>query len=138
MDIKLVIKALQLDDEEWEEHLDLINRLRILTDAEQSQLFSALEPQKKAGKKTAGGGGRRSAHGESLKQQISNRNQSVVRPPATTDNDDDGNSPRCQAPRGDGRVCMLLADHNIHHLTTAMDYHEFVPPTEQAAVASGD
>lgn len=96
--------------------------------------------KKKSSKKSAGGGGGRSSRGESLKQQISNRAQSATRPSAApitdSDNNDDGNAPRCQAKRSDGRICMLLPDHNIHHLTTVVDHHPFVSTAQTAEPSS--
>lgn len=125
MDIKLVIKALQLSDEEWEEHLGLINKLRALTDTEQAQLFSALEPQKKAGKKSAGGGGGRSSRGQSIKNQLSNRRQGQ-QGVSIDDNEDDG---RCTYKIGKDAggpiICDTTIDNNVHHKQTDPDYHEF-------------
>lgn len=51
---------------------------------------------------------------------------------------DDGDGERCAVMRGDGEVCELLPDHNIHHLQNQPLYHEFnagksVAPTTPTA-----
>lgn len=50
---------------------------------------------------------------------------------------DDTDDTRCQFTRADSRPCHLLPDHNIHHLESAAEYHEF-QSLEKAAASSGD
>lgn len=134
--------------EQYQRVMSLVEQLHALEPDERNFILDLLVPesepvkksQKKSSKKSAGGGGRSSSK-SARAASISNQIHRAVEPSTTesrgTDNDDDTNQ-RCQAKRSDGRTCMLLADHNIHHLTTAMDHHEFVPPAEQAAGMSGD
>lgn len=83
---------------------------------------------------------KKSTRAASLQQQISGTGSSLIQPPAgMTRDSDDSTHARCQFTRSDGKLCLLLPDHNIHHLPTAMDYHEFVAPSAtNAATGSGD
>lgn len=126
----------QLSDDETA----LLNTLRKMTDAERGMFVEGLadKSQKKAGKKGASKSSGKSARASSLQQQISSGNsgRSPIQPPAAaTVLDDD--TVRCQFIRRDAAPCHLLPDHNVHHLESAAEYHEFVPP-EKAAASSGD
>lgn len=140
MNLRNVLRAYSLLRQLSDDESALLNILRALNDNDREQLVASMsdKPSKKSTtKKPAGkGGSGKSARGESLAKQISGRAQSAIRLPegATTD---DENSGRCQAKRSDDRICMLLADHNIHRLPTAMDYHEFVAGKSDAQSAVG-
>lgn len=45
---------------------------------------------------------------------------------------------RCEFIRADNKPCHLLPDHNIHHMKTANEYHEFQPAEQAAATSGGD
>lgn len=128
--------------------LALLNTLRALGDTDREKLIEAMSdnPQKKAGKKSAdGGGGRKSKHASSLASAIKGTAGDVTVPLTGVEAktsvgqlgvkiEEDGvlssGGGRCQFVRADGKLCLLLPDHNIHHMTTAREYHEFVaPPT---------
>lgn len=133
--------------------LALLNTLRALGDTDREKLIEAMsdKPQKKSSKKSAGGGGSgkaKSKHASSLAEKVGGTLASIAKTVGgdddnarkiidAMDHDDDG-SGRCQAKRSDDRICMLLPDHNIHHLTTANEYHEFVAPPASSAAGAGD
>lgn len=105
-----------------------------------------------ATKKPAGkGGGGKSKHASSLESAIKGTTGGVTVPLTGVEAkgsvgqlgvkiEEDGvlssGGNRCQFKREDGRTCMLLPDHNIHHLTTAREYHYFVSPAAHAATGS--
>lgn len=142
MNLRNVLRAYGLLRQLSDDESALLNILRALNDNDREQLVASMsdKPQKKSSKKAVGGGGKsssKSTRGESLRQQISKPLK------AFDDNDDTGKQvteaqeivgrevveERCQFVRADGKPCLLLPDHNIHHMTTAREYHYFVAPT---------
>lgn len=135
----------------------MVMKLRGLSEDERQMLMLVLEPgvkpSKKSSKKSAGGGGggTKSRHASSLGQQIQKRQRRTAADESDDDNRFDGagaqaareeflsdsSGVRCQFTRADGKLCLLLPDHNIHHMKTANEYHEF-QPAQQAAATSGD
>lgn len=76
----------------------------------------------------------KSARAQSLSGQIQQRR---VRGVVTGDGEgEDDNDQRCVFIRSSGEMCKLLADHNIHHLKTAMDHHPFTPAASSAPLPS--
>lgn len=143
MSLRQVLTIYNAERQLNEDDTALLNTLRRFTEPERALLIEQLsdKPQKKPGKKGVGKSASKSARASSLQQQISGRAQSAIRPSTevTDDNGSNSSDVRCQFTRADGRPCHLLPDHNIHHLATANEFHEFQPPQQaQAAVGSGD
>lgn len=143
--------------EQYERILTIIDEINSWPDDERNFLLDRLDPKeevkavkKKSSKKSAGkGGGGKSKHASSLESAIKGTTGDVtesltgVEAKGTVGQlgvkiEEDGvlssGGNRCQFKREDGRTCMLLPDHNIHHLTTAREYHYyFAPPATHAA-----
>lgn len=50
---------------------------------------------------------------------------------------DDTDIQRCTVIRDNGKPCNLLPDHNVHHMQTAMGYHEFEPALRNVTHEAG-
>lgn len=106
----------------------------------------AKKPQKKSSKKAAvkaGNTRQRRGLGQSLAsiaQTVGGNNARQVLDgigAATADDGNDSDSSLCiEAVDSKGETCGESADHNVHHLSTHPDYHEFkayTPPARSAA-----
>lgn len=139
--------------EQYQRVMSLVEQLHALEPDERNFILDLLvpepepvsKPQKKSSKKAAGKGGGKSKHASSLAEKVGGTLASIAKTAGGSDDNarkvidtmDAGSSPRCQFTRYDGKLCLLLPDHNIHHLATHPEYHEF-QPAEQAAATSGD
>lgn len=144
MNLRNVLRAYSLLRQFTDDESALLETLRAATDTERALLVDTLsdKPQKKAGKKAAGGGGRSTGKsqraaglGSAIDHSLSQRRQETIDDVVQRDAEE---PPRCQSARADGNPCKLLPDHNIHHLATAHEYHEFQSPVSNVAGASGD
>lgn len=119
-----------LDEEDQRIFLDMVDPLP--DEVEQ-------KPTKKPKKKSTKVGGK-SARAQGLSEAIRQNVQRRTPGSETVDDLSDltGGFAACsyQWP-GSGLKCDAAADSNIHHLTSATGYHEFLAP-EQAAGVSGD
>lgn len=122
--------------------LALLNTLRALNDVDRQKLIETMsdKPQKKSSKKSAGGGGRSSKSAraagmaKTLNGNLSQRRQETIDDVVERDTEEPD---RCHFIRADGNPCKLLPDHNIHHMTTANEYHEFQSVVSSAAGSGG-
>lgn len=130
MNLRNVLRAYSLLRQLSDDEAALLNILRALNDNDREQLVASMsdKPQKKAGKKAAGGGGkssksaRASGMAKTLNDNLSQRRQETIDDVVERDT---GEPARCHFTRANGNPCKLLPDHNIHHMTTANEYHEF-------------
>lgn len=111
-----------LNPEEYAVFLDMIDPL--------PEPQPEVKPAKKARKKPAS---KKSPRASSLEQQIQTR---ARRGPTVSGFADDTDMQRCEFVRDDNKVCGLLPDHNVHHLQSAMGYHEFDAGKPTAPTAS--
>lgn len=75
----------------------------------------------------------KSKRASGMAAQLNKSLESQRKATANDDDDDENEYEHCQADRGEGRICYLLPDHNIHHLESAMGYHPFVSYASRAA-----
>lgn len=146
MNIKLITKAMHTLSLLSEDDVQMVMKLRGLSEDERQMLMLVLEPgvkpSKKSSKKSAGGS--RSARGESIKGQLSNRRQErqVINdsgvganlqplPDVYTSGDD-----LCQFKFPNDIRCSEPQDRNIHHLQTTLGYHPFVSTAQLAEPSS--
>lgn len=67
----------------------------------------------------------KSPRASGMEAQLKERRQEQREPMTTKDDDYDPEAERCTFVRGDRKVCYLLSDHNVHHMKTHPEYHEF-------------
>lgn len=135
MNIKLITKALHTLSLLSDEDVDIALKLRALNEDERELLITVLEPMKPTGKKSSkkqpSKSKRASGLGDAIKGNLQRRE------PTVGGFADDADMTRCMATDEDG-PCGYPPDHNIHHLNTNPDYHEFVlAATEQSAAVGG-
>lgn len=102
-------------------------------------------PKKKASKKSSKSeqSSSKSSRASGIHAQLKERRQEQREPMTTKDDDYDPEAERCTFVRGDGKLCYLLSDHNVHHMKTHPEYHEFesgksaAPPAPARSPANG-
>lgn len=149
MNVKLITRALHtlslLSDEDYE----MVLKFRALNEDERGLLITVLEPSKPAGKKASKKSSKsspssfKSPRATGIEQQLSKRREQgreaqgdITVPLAGVETQGEtGNvrasrdyeSPdRCSFVRDDGKRCLLLSDHNVHHMKSVYGYHPFV------------
>lgn len=154
MNFKRIIQFNNLRSQLTEQELTLADALRTATEAERELLVESLIPQKQA-KKTITtrkaehcaacdytkrhqvhkdvsrsdyhefqSSKPKSAHAKSISSAIQRTPKSKV------DDEDE----RCTVLRDDDKICGLLPDHNVHHMTSARGYHPFVSAADAVDV----
>lgn len=135
----------QLSDDETA----LLNTLRKMTDSERGMFVEGLtdKSQKKAGKKSASKSSGKSSRASGMASAIGRSLESSRKAVVADDDSEfqrkvqevviDDDTVRCQFTRADNKPCHLLPDHNIHHLATAAEFHEFVAGKSDAQSAAG-
>lgn len=131
MNLRLVLRTYAAYRQMSPDDVALLETLRALNDSEREAFVEALadKPQKKSSKKSPAASKSRRASG--IGEQLSSRRQEKAA--ATTDDIDGDKYERCQAERDGGKVCFLLPDHNVHHLTNHPNHHPFTSPAPAAS-----
>lgn len=139
MSLRQVLTIYNAERQLNEDDTALLNTLRRLKDADRELLVQELsdKPQKKPGKGRASKSSTKSQRASGMAAAISNSLQSSRKATVVQEVVLDDDTARCQFTRADNKPCHLLPDHNIHHLESAAEYHEFQSP-EKAAASSGD
>lgn len=139
MNIRNVLRTYSLLRQLTDDESALLETLRNATEAEREMLVETLAQQrssttKRAGKKSSSKGASKSSRASGMAAAI-NRSLSQQRQVVKSDDDDDNN---CGFVHGDGNghVCGLLPDHNIHHLQNYVDYHPFASTAPRAGAKS--
>lgn len=147
--LKLVLRTYSALRQMSPDDIALLETLRALNDGDRELMVETLAGKataKKAGKKSTSKSPQSSSKSPRASGMAAQLNKSLKeqREPMTTKDDDyDPEAERCTFVRGDGKLCYLLSDHNIHHMKTHPEYHEFesgksaAPPAPVLSPANG-
>lgn len=139
MDIKFITRGLDLSEDEFQESLEMLVKLRALSATERAQFATALGAQKviaeKASKKSSRSSSSKSPRATGIERQLSKRREQG-RVGMTAGDDDADNDDLCEFEQPSGRICGLQPDHNVHHLQNTGGFHPFVSVAPTAPARS--
>lgn len=148
--LKLVLRTYSALRQMSPDDIALLETLRALNDGDRELMVETLQGKaaaRKAGKKSSTSkssqSSTKSPRASGMAAQLNKSLKQQQREPMTTKDDDyDPEAERCTFIRGDGKLCYLLSDHNVHHMKTHPEYHPFqlsttAPPAPAPSSANG-